>query len=86
VSVVRDLAFFAVQTIGTAIAGGFVGLLTACAVTGVVEYSWYLDSWGAAFRSFLIGAGTGGLFGFGWSVRRWYQRIPSVAEVEDELW
>ena len=83
----RGLATVAACTIGSAVGGGFVGLFTAtaCEATGVVKYSRSLDSWTAAIRSLVIGTGTGGLFGFGWSVQRWYRNSYQIVEVEDEL-
>src|SRR5579859_1363954 len=82
-----ELMTVALWTVGFVFAGGFVGFVTAvvCEETGLVRYSFYVDSLNAGFQSLLVGAGAGGLLGFAWSVRRWYRRAFPVVEIEQEL-
>jgi len=87
-NVVRELARVAMWTMAFTVLGGVIGALTAavCEEVGLVRYSWYGDSLNAGFRSLFLGAGMGGLLGFGWSVRQWYKRLHPIPELEDELW
>lgn len=71
-----------------AFVGGIIGFFTAvaCEETGLVRYSFYVESWNAGFRSLIFGAGTGGLLGFGWAARRCYRRLFPALVLDDEVW
>jgi hypothetical protein len=88
VRILWELAVVAMYAMGFAFIGGVIGLVVACMCEQmrVVKYSWYVDSFNAAFLSFLVGSVMGGLLGLCWSVRRWCKRKWPAAELEDELW